>query len=210
MGRNERVTLVREIKKEKKMDKAKKVGKEEVIFKGKHFEIVQQPMKIGEKGINFEYARRSPGTRLIIIKNEKILLTKEWRTELNGYDWRLPGGKVFDSLEEYNNAREAKEYMLKHATTAAKKECKEETGHISKKITHYHTTAPGALVRWDLYYFLIDESEEHQDGQQLESGEVIEVHWFTFDEVKEMCVKNKIKEDRTVGVLLRYLLEKEK
>jgi ADP-ribose pyrophosphatase len=192
------------------MDKAEKVGEEKVIFKGNHFEIVQQAMKIGEKEVTFEHTQRSPGIRLIIIKNSKILLTKEWRNELNDFDWRLPGGKVFDSLEEHNKARKAKEDMIQHATNAAKKECKEETGHIPKKIVHYHTTAPGALVRWDLYYFLVEESEEHQDGQQLGSGEVIEVHWFTFDEVKEMCLKNEIKEDRSVSVLLRYLLGKER
>ena len=30
-----------------------------------------------------------------------IQLSKEFRSELNGYDYRLPGGKVFDTLEEY-------------------------------------------------------------------------------------------------------------
>jgi hypothetical protein len=39
----------------------------------------------------------------IIIQNEekKILLTKEFRYELDAYDWRLPGGKVVDTLDEY-------------------------------------------------------------------------------------------------------------
>jgi len=51
-----------------------------------------------------EFARRSPGTRLIIEKGDKIILSREFRHELGSYDYRLPGGKVYDSLDEYNKA----------------------------------------------------------------------------------------------------------
>jgi len=189
------------------MIKAEAIGKEEIVFRSRLFEVVQQPMKIGKKKIKYEWTRRGPGTRLIIVHNKKILLTKDWRTELNDFDWRLPGGKVFDTIEEYHEALEGKEDMLEYVIKGAKKECREETGHIPKKITHFHTTSPGALVRWDLYYFVVEEIEEHEDGQRLEDGEIIEVHWFPFDEVKEMCMNKKIQEDRTVGVLLRFLLQ---
>jgi hypothetical protein len=38
---------------------------------------------------------------MIITDGSRILITKEWRNEQNGFDYRLPGGKVFDSLREY-------------------------------------------------------------------------------------------------------------
>ncbi len=43
----------------------------------------------------FETAVRSPGVRLIIVKDNQMLITKEFRGELDDYDYRLPGGKVF-------------------------------------------------------------------------------------------------------------------
>ena len=58
-------------------------------------------MKLGDKKMTFEKARRAPGVRLLIIKKNKILITKEYRDEIGEFDYRLPGGKVFDKLEEY-------------------------------------------------------------------------------------------------------------
>ncbi|MEI6117757.1 MAG: hypothetical protein WCP92_00380 [bacterium] len=49
-----------------------------------------------------EIAKRSPGVRLIICDGDKILITNEFRKEVNTDDYRLPGGKVFDTLKEYN------------------------------------------------------------------------------------------------------------
>ena len=84
------------------MNKLQKDGPEEVVYKGKIFEVVKQPMKAGEKKMVFESARRSPGTRLLIVKNNQMLITKEFRSELDDFDYRLPGGKVFDTLDEYD------------------------------------------------------------------------------------------------------------
>lgn len=189
------------------MEKAKPIGPEEIVYKGRIFEIVEQPMQIGEKRMRFEKSRRSPGTRILITKDNKILLNKEWRTELDGYDYRLPGGKVFDTLDELNEALTEKKDLVDAARGAAEREAKEEVGVVIKNAKHIHTTAPGATVSWDLYYFLVEDFEEHADGQQLESGEVIHPEWKTFEEVKEMCLNKEIKEDKTVAVLLRFLLQ---
>jgi hypothetical protein len=72
----------------------------EVVYRGKMFEIVNWE---GKPGVTFEAAVRAPGVRLII-ETEKdglkaLLMTKEVRREATGVDFRLPGGKVFDSLE---------------------------------------------------------------------------------------------------------------
>ncbi|MFA6190327.1 MAG: NUDIX domain-containing protein [Candidatus Staskawiczbacteria bacterium] len=187
------------------MDNLQKNGPEKIVYKGRIFEVVEQPMKVGDKSIVFEIARRSPGTRLIIVKENKILISKEFRSELNDYDYRLPGGKVFDTLEEYN--KNISEDILLFATNAAKKECREETGLVAKNIKHYATAKSGATVIWDLFYFIVDEFEENEVGQELETGEVINTEWKSFDEVKELCKDGKINEDRTLGVLFKFFLQ---
>ena len=188
------------------MKKLKPIGKEQILFEGKTFEIINQPFKAGGKLKNLEIARRSPGVRLIILKNNKILLTKEYRVELKNYDYRLPGGKVFDTLEEYKKALKSKTDILKFAIEAAKKECLEETGLIVKKIKHYHTSHAGQTIVWDLFYFIVYDFEKSR--QNLEFGEVIHPEWKTFDEVKDFCFNNKIKEDRSVGILLKFLMSR--
>ncbi|MFH1398766.1 MAG: hypothetical protein ABIG95_01510 [Candidatus Woesearchaeota archaeon] len=89
-------------------------------------------------------------------------------------------------------------------TKAAHKECQDETGLIAQNIKHYCTTHAGATIEWDLYYFIVDKFVA--GSQKPELGEVIKPEWKTFDEVKTMCLNGDIKEDRTVGVLLRFLI----
>ena len=186
------------------MNQLQKDGPEEVAYKGKIFEIIKQPMKADGKSVVLEIARRSPGVRLIIIKDNQLLITKEFRTELNAYDYRLSGGKVFDTLEEYERHRS--QDMLPCALEAAKRECKEETGFIVKNINHFTTAHAGATVEWDLFYFIVNEFENSAKGQELEVGEVISIEWKTFEEVKELCKEGEIREDRTIGVLFKFFL----
>ena len=180
---------------------------EETLFEGRTFEIIIKCFISGQKSSKVEIARRAPGVRLLIIKDNKMLIIREFRFELNAYDYRLPGGKVFDSLKEYKEALMKNPDILKHATDAAKKECIEETGLIVKKIKHYITSHAGLTVQWDLFYFIIDDFELNEKGQQLEHDEEIYVEWKTFGEVKELCLGNQVKEYRSVGVILTYLLQ---
>jgi len=68
---------------------------EEIFAKGKLFELVHLTQPDGRV---FEVARRAPGVRIIIADrdNQKVLLTKEIRRELETPDYRLPG---VDKLE---------------------------------------------------------------------------------------------------------------
>ncbi|MBP7837389.1 NUDIX domain-containing protein [Candidatus Saccharibacteria bacterium] len=182
-----------------------KDGPEEIVYQGRIVEVVQQPMKIGEKSVTFESARRAPGVRLIIVdKNaKKIVLTKEFRTELEGYDYRLPGGKVFDKLKDYNDFLSSEEDIIKPATKKAIEETREETGIVTTKVVHFYTSINGATVTWDLLYFVVEEWT--QADQQLELGEDISVEWKSFDEAKDIALSSLMSEDRSVAVLLKWL-----
>lgn len=182
-----------------------KDGEEEIVFQGKIVEVVKQPMKISDKSVNFEFARRSPGTRLLIVDKvkKKLLLTKEFRHELDDYDYRLPGGKVFDSLDEYNEFLASGKDIIEPATLRAKIEAKEETGVIASNPEYFYTSVNGATVVWDLLYFVINDWEQAE--QELEAGEDITVEWVNFDKARKYALEN-MSEDRSAIVLLRWLI----
>jgi 8-oxo-dGTP pyrophosphatase MutT (NUDIX family) len=178
---------------------------EEVIARGKLFELVQihQP-----DGRVFEVARRAPGVRLIIANKDAgtVLLTKEYRHELNDWDYRLPGGKVFDSLDEYEAHRSGDNDMLQAATTKARGEGAEEAGIEVIDLTLFKKSTLGATVEWDLFVFEVTEWKQHEMGQQLETGEQIEAdNWFTYKEVEQMIVSGKMQEERIALILLQWL-----
>ncbi len=176
---------------------------ETITYQGNIIEVVQREVEQNGKKKVFEFARRSPGTRLIIKKNDELLLTKEFRHELNGYDYRLPGGKVYDSLEEYNTALASGVDIAEAAKTAAHKEAREEVGIEVASSSFFHRSVCGATVVWDLFYFVV--TDFIQGEQELEEGEDISTGWYTPEKVREMCMSGDISEERSALVLLRYL-----
>lgn len=183
----------------------KPIGPEKVIFKGKLIEIVEQKMKAGNYEYSVEMAKRPPGTRLIIVSpDKKISLTKEYRPEYQEWDFRLPGGKVIDSLDEYNELKNSKA-LLEMAEEGAKKEALEEVGIIVDEMELFTVSQCGVTIVWDLYYFVVTKYHSHPDGQHLEEDENIEPFWVSFKKAKEMCLNGKIGEDRSAVILLRFL-----
>lgn len=177
---------------------------EEIIAKGKIFELVQLPQPDGRV---FELARRAPGVRVIIAdeENRKLLLTREFRRELDDWDYRLPGGKVFDTLDEYEQHRQSGDDILQAAVAKAKGEAAEEAAIAVDGVEHIATSTLGATVEWDLYVFAATGWSHKSDGQALEAGEDISVGWYGYDEVKRMILDAKMQEDRIAMVLLRWL-----
>lgn len=181
------------------------MAEEIIAARGKLFELVQllQP-----DGRVFEMARRAPGVRVIIADRaaRRVLLTKEFRRELNAHDYRLPGGKVFDSLDEFEAFRKSGEDILRPASAKAKAEAAEEAGMVVDDAKFYRKSTLGATVEWDLYVFEATKWREHQDGQALEDGEQVdEVNWYGFSDVEHMILRGDMREERIALILLQWL-----
>jgi len=176
-----------------------------VAFRGKLFEIVQTTQPDGRV---FERAVRAPGVRLIISDKEarKVLLTKEFRSELNDWDYRLPGGKVFDSLAEFDEFTASGADMADAARRKAVAEGSEEAGINIKDTRLFKKSTLGATVEWDLWCFEVTDWERSEAGQQLEAGEQIEAdNWFGYDEARQMIIDGHMQEERVALILLQWL-----
>lgn len=163
------------------------------------------------KHVKRNMVRRPPGIRALIINNDnQILLSKEFRYELNDWDYRLPGGKVFDSLDDYKKSL-INDTVMEQVLKTVSKEVLEEVGLIVSNPKLLKVSLDGAGVIWDLYYFEIKDYKISDNGPQLEDNEIINGYeWCDFSEIITMCQNNKIHEDRTVGVLLTYILNSKK
>lgn len=185
---------------------------EEIFARGKMFELVHETQPDGRV---FEVARRAPGVRLIIANREKreILLTKEFRRELNAHDFRLPGGKVFNTLEEYEAHRTANKDILAAAKSQAKVEAAEEAGIDISSLNLFRKSALGATVEWDLYVFDAVNWKPHKDGQQLkedESLDIVGVGFYSYAEVEDKILNGEMQEERIAMVLLQWIHQQKK
>ena len=171
---------------------------ETIKFQGKMFAVVDKKVMINELG------RHAPGTPLIIEEDaDTLVLTKEYRPELNTYDIRLPGGKVCDSLGEYLALLEENVDLAPKIEAAARKEALEEAGITNGEFSLIHTSVAGLTVEWDLHYFLVKDIKV--GAQELEEHEDIEVVRVKKDEAKAMCLDGRISEERSALILLKYL-----
>lgn len=178
---------------------------EKIAAKGIIFELVQTPQPDGRV---FEKARRAPGVRVIIADkaNKKVLLTREFRHELGEWDYRLPGGKVFDSLDEYEAFRSSGEDIVEAAKKQAINEAQQEAGIEIDELELYKKSTLGATVEWDLYVFEATNWQASVHGQELEVGEKIEAdNWFGYNEAKAMILRGEMQEERIALVLLQWL-----
>ena len=127
--------------------------------------------------------------------------------ELGGWDYRIPGGRVFNKLKKYLHFVDSDD-MNKKIEEAVKNEAREEIGVIVNEMKHYHTSNAGSSIVWDLYYYIIEKFTYSKGGQDLENTEIIEPVWLTFDEILNLFTQGMIKEDRSAAVLIRYILQR--
>jgi len=178
---------------------------EQIVATGRIFELVHIPQADGRF---FEVARRAPGVRVLIVDdaNKKVLLTKEYRNELQDWDFRLPGGKVLDSLAEYETFRKSGKDIVEAAKAKAKAEAAEEAGMQVDDLKFVKKSTLGATVEWDLYVFKATTWALHQDGQRLEAGEQVDaVEWYGFAEVERMILSGAMQEERIALIVLQWL-----
>lgn len=189
--------------------------KEESLFNNGFFEFLKTEedfvVENQLKHIKRNMVRRPPGIRALIVnENNQILLSREFRYELNDWDYRLPGGKVFDSLDDYKSALE-NDTVMENVLKTVPKEVLEEVGLVVRNPKLLKVSLDGAGVIWDLYYFEIRDYKKSDNGPQLEENEIINGYkWYEFNDIIKMCKNNEIHEDRTVGVLLTYILNSKK
>lgn len=189
--------------------------KEESLFNNGFFEFLKTEedfvVENQLKHIKRNMVRRPPGIRALIVnENNQILLSREFRYELNDWDYRLPGGKVFDSLDDYKSALE-NDTVMENVLKTVPKEVLEEVGLVVRNPKLLKVSLDGAGVIWDLYYFEIRDYKKSDNGPQLEEDEIINGYkWYEFNDIIKMCQNNEIHEDRTVGVLLTYILNSKK
>jgi 8-oxo-dGTP pyrophosphatase MutT (NUDIX family) len=184
----------------------KSIGPESIVFRGDFFEIVHQDFAETTGIKSFEFARRGPGTRIITVRGDAhVLLTREFRRETGGYDIRLPGGKVFDSLVDYQVARTSTRPLSDFANEAATRELEEETGYKASQLSLLSISKCGATIEWDLYYFLCETWAPPDASFNPSGDEDITVVWTPFAGALEMCVDGTISEERSAVNILRYL-----
>jgi 8-oxo-dGTP pyrophosphatase MutT (NUDIX family)/dephospho-CoA kinase len=190
---------------------SKRVLAEPVLYAGGTFEILRQDIEVRKAGysqvVGVEVARRSPGVRVLMADSGRVMVIREYRVEHGGWDYRLPGGKVYDKLERFRASIADGRDMTEEARIAAAKELEEEAGLVADELKLIGISSAGASVIWDLYYFHCPRWR-FGSTRVAESDEIIYAEWVSSERLIEMCYSGEVREDRTASVVLRFFLNK--
>ena len=138
-----------------------------------------------------EYFVRDSGSRagVLVIKDDSLLLIRQYRLLINGLSWEIPGGKI-----ETGETPES----------AAVRECFEETGvqcGFLKKLVFYHIGLDSTYNPTHLFYTndFVQTSQVASDPQ-----EVIDHTWVPLSTCIKMIFNQEIVDSFTIIALLAY------
>lgn len=194
---------------------------EEIKYEGKLFQIVDRSKTAQirmdgttiEKEIVWELASRPPGVRALIMRENSILLNREYRYELDAWDYRLPGGKVFDTLKEYKQCADSSELEEK-IYRQLRTELREEADIDVHDAAFLRVDSLGFRIQWDLYYFLVRDFEIlpsfYSQDYRKSKYEFIEHRWVSPEESIQICLNGQMRESRSAYTLMWFLLQGDK
>ena len=162
----------------------------------------------------FERVLRAPGSRIMVIKDGKLLLNREKRGELgNRTDYRLPGGKVFDTNEEYQSFLASGQDIIEASRQSVTREALEEAGLIVDPLTleYLGVDILGATVAWDLHFWVARDFKVHTNGAQFHESEADEIEgsvWLSLQDITKVVLDPaQFSESRSSRMILMKLQE---
>jgi 8-oxo-dGTP pyrophosphatase MutT (NUDIX family) len=183
---------------------------DEVLYSGKLIDVVARTLQVtkadAETVYAIEVARRPPGVRILVHDGGRYLLLKEFRSELGRWDYRIAGGKVFETQAHHLAYLATGEDMMHPVSKALINEAREELGIDVRSSRLIRKSSAGATIAWDLYFFEILTYDELPQGPNPEATELLATEWHDHTTVLNMIERGDFSEDRSIGVLLQDML----
>ena len=124
--------------------------------------------------------------------DNKVLMVRQYRHAIEEVSIETPGG-VVDEGED--------------ATTAIKRELKEETGYEFDSVEFLGKVSPNPSTNNNYLHMFLMKGGIKTSEQNLDDSEDVEVLTYTIDEVKELLKENKIIQSLHVSCII-YALNK--
>ncbi len=175
------------------MEYIEKIVKKNYIYRGKILTVRCDDAELPDgKPCIREIIEHSGGACVLYVKDEKVLLVKQYRYAYGESIYEIPAGKL---------------EIGEDPEKAAARELEEEAGvrATQLKLLHVMYPTPGYTNEKIYIYQALDgESVE----AHLDEGEFLDVEYVPLDKVKHMLRNGEIKDGKTIIALQTYFLNK--
>lgn len=166
--------------------------KKKKLYRGKAFDISLYSFSIGNKMVKHEIIEQRNAAAVLALDKDKVIMVKQFRYPLKDV-LEIPAGII--------NKNETSE-------ECAKRELLEETGYISKKMTHLIRYYP--FLGYNLQYidcFLATNLEKISE-QKLDEEESITIEKISLNRLIQMIKTGKIVDSKTISSVMIYAAKK--
>lgn len=159
------------------------------IYNGRLIDVNIEEVRLPNDHVATLEIVHHPGGAAVVALDEtnRICLVKQYRHAAGGWIWEIPAGKI-DHQEP--------------PLQTAQRELEEEVGRQAAQWRSLgdYLSSPGFLTEV-VHLFLATELEVVKD--QLEAGEVLEVHWLPFEHAMRMARSGELRDGKSLAALLR-------
>ena len=170
------------------MEFTEKTINSQLVFEGRVVKLYKDKIELPTGRESFrEVVKHSGGVVVLAIKDDKILLVKQFRYPIKEIMFELPAGKLEAGEDPFE---------------AAKRELEEETGYCADKWTDlgYVYTSPGYS---DEKLYLYKAENLQFTHCHPDEGEIIQAFEYTYNDVLKMIDNGQINDAKTLCALLR-------
>ena len=173
------------------MNLTEKTISSKTIYEGKVLTVKVDEVELFDKSRSKrEIVEHGGGACVLAVYENKIPLVEQFRYAYNKTLWELPAGKI-----------EKGEQGL----VCAKRELVEETGLWAEELVLLNVLYPSpGYTNEKIYLYFAEKTCKVE--QKLDSGEYLNVKFFTVDEILKMIDSGEICDAKTIVAVYKYLL----
>lgn len=166
--------------------------KSETIFSGKIVKLQVDEVELpdGKRSVR-ECVRHCGGAAVLLVKDDKILLVKQYRYLYGKELYEIPAGKLNEGED---------------GESAAARELKEETGY-SAELVRLLDLYPSVGYTDEIIHIYLAEKYEFS-GQKLDDDEFLNCEFIPIERVLKMIDGGEICDAKTVSAIYKYLFDK--
>ena len=174
------------------MNLQEKKLKSKVVYSGKIVTLEVDEVELPDGKTSYrECVRHSGGAAVLLVKDEKILLVKQFRYLYGKPIYEIPAGKLNEGEDP---------------EIAAARELEEETG-CKAKLSHLLDIYPTPGYTDEIIHIYFAENYE-VSKQKLDEGEFLNYSFIDIKTVLDMIESGEINDGKTIIALYKYLLTK--
>ena len=160
------------------------------LYDGKIISLNLDEVELPDGSTSFrEYVKHSGGAAILLIKDNKVLLVKQFRYAYNKEIYEIPAGKL-------NKDEDPK--------VAATRELEEETGYKAE-LVHMADIYPTPGYTDEIIHIYHAQKYEFV-GQKLDEGEFLNCQFIDIETVLKMIESGEIADAKTIIAVYKYLL----